>query len=387
MSDAEVLLLQRWMLGAQVGTVTLLAGFFTLLARTQPLAEVRLWASAWAANALALGAWLAASLWGGDGLLGRALVGVFASSKTAFAVMLLAGTQFHARVRNPPLPRQALLVVVGVWGLASAVLPVAKVHVTFAQSLLVGALVGTAAITVLRHPRTRTSSWLGAAMLAHAAITLHFVPLYLPTIWGGQPWDPGHLFMAPLLETASDAFVALASLMALQGTVVASLEHLNRELEESQERLRHLVDLDPLTGLSNRRALRPVLAAARTTGAALIVLDIDNFKEINDKHGHMVGDDCLKKVARGLRTFFRLEDGLFRWGGDEFLLICPGVSESTVRTRIAQLQSAVAEGDRHVPSLRLSAGVAMLAPGGEPEAALRDADARMLAGKIGGRAG
>ncbi len=387
MSEADLNLLRHWSLGAQACTLALLAGFFVLLAHFQRLAEVRLWAAAWAANAVAVTAFLAVTLMGDGALLSRPLIGLFAAGKTAFAALLLAGARYHAQpgvgLAVPPRPMAILLLG---WGIAMGFfVPVAD-HRRLGQALVVAILVGIAAVTVLRHPRTPRSRWLGAAMLVEAALFFHYVPLLAPTLWGAAGVMAEHLFLSPLLETGAEALVALSSLVALQGSVLESLEHLNRELEESQARLRQLLDMDPLTGLANRRALRPALESARHTGAAIIVLDVDNFKAINDTHGHVVGDECLKRLAALMRACFRTQDGLFRWGGDEFLLVCPGMDLDTAHSRTAELTKALAGDFRSLPAVKISAGIAVLAPGGEPDAALHEADALMFATKAARRA-
>lgn len=387
MNTADVFLLQRWMLGAHAATLVLLAFFFTLLARAQPLAEVRLWAAAWAANAAAVTASLVAPLVDSDTVTARLILAILASGKGAFAALLLAGARYHVRPGVGILfSARHLVLLLLAWGLVLAIFAPGREHLQLAQAVMVASLVGIAAWTVLTRPRVSASRWLGAAMLIEALVFVHYLPLLLPTLWGAPPIDPGHLFLFSLLETAAEGLVALASLVALQGTVTASLRHLNEELEASQTRLRHLLDVDPLTGLFNRRALRPFLVSARPSGAAVIVLDIDNFKWINDTHGHIVGDECLKLVAEVLRRCYRAEDGLFRWGGDEFLLVCPGLDQETARSRTAELTRILASGDHRCPSIHLSAGIALLPPGGEPELAIQEADALMLAGKSSARA-
>jgi len=382
MSGADVLLLQRWMLGAQAGSLVLLAFFFALLARTQPLAEVRLWAAAWAANAAAVSACFIAPLAPPDTLAVRLLIAIAAAGKGGFAALLLAGARYHGRPGvGIAVPTRALALLLLAWGSILASFAPTKEHLQLAMALMVACLAGISAWAVLTNPRVPASRWLGVAMLLEAMLFAHYVPFSLPTLWGAPAADPGHLFLSSLLETGAEAFVALASLVALQGTVTASLRHLNRELEESQERLRHLLDVDPLTGLLNRRALRPFLTSARASGAAIIVLDVDNFKQINDTHGHLVGDECLKYAAEVMRRCFRAEDGLFRWGGDEFLLVCPGLDLETAYSRTAELTRILATTDHRCPPLQLSAGTVLLPPHGEPDVAIHEADALMLAAK------
>ena len=111
---------------------------------------------------------------------------------------------------------------------------------------------------------------------------------------------------------------------------VAELEALKRELEESNEKLRQLSSLDGLTDLPNRRFFDETLVREWQRGRrrrkplTLIIADIDHFKAYNDAYGHVIGDDCLKKVAAGLdKSILRDVDTIARYGGEEFAAILP----------------------------------------------------------------
>jgi diguanylate cyclase (GGDEF)-like protein len=158
------------------------------------------------------------------------------------------------------------------------------------------------------------------------------------------------------------------------------------------EEMRHLAEHDPLTRLYNRRAfnhrLRVEASRSRRYGTpfALVVLDVDGFKGINDVHGHMAGDAALARVAELLGDLLRAADAAFRIGGDEFALILPeldqGTADAAVRRIAAHLeQVCAAEG----PPVTASFGVAVF--GGDvhdPEVLLRAADAAMYAAKRSG---
>jgi diguanylate cyclase (GGDEF)-like protein/PAS domain S-box-containing protein len=104
---------------------------------------------------------------------------------------------------------------------------------------------------------------------------------------------------------------------------------------ENDRRTRHEADTDPLTGLANRRALERTLgsalsrAAARKRSIAVLVLDLDGFKSINDSHGHAAGDAALREVARRLRRCVRERDLVARLGGDEFVVLLSDVGGSS----------------------------------------------------------
>ncbi len=241
---------------------------------------------------------------------------------------------------------------------------------------MVAGLMGFGGIWVLWHPRHSQSLWLAVALLVEAALFAHYVPLLAPAIWGDKPLVE-YVAYGSFLDAGAEIVMALSILMALEGSSAESLRHINAELEASQERLRQLLDLDPLTHLANRRGLRAAMAKVRREGAAIIFLDIDRFKQLNDQLGHMVGDACLKRLARALPRFFRPDDSLFRWGGDEFLVVAPGMDEETARQRVAALAAALATANGEGPGFTVSAGVSILPAGGDPEVAIRDADHAM----------
>jgi diguanylate cyclase (GGDEF)-like protein len=158
------------------------------------------------------------------------------------------------------------------------------------------------------------------------------------------------------------------------------------------EEMRYLAEHDPLTRLFNRRAfnhrLRIETARARRYGKpfALVVLDVDGFKGINDRHGHMAGDTALARIADLLSHQLRAPDAAFRIGGDEFALILPEIEAESIDTvvrRIAVTLETTCAAEGH--AVTASFGVAVF--GGvahDPEALLRAADAAMYAAKRSG---
>ena len=146
--------------------------------------------------------------------------------------------------------------------------------------------------------------------------------------------------------------------------------------------------VDPLTGLGNRRAFEEALSAevarTRRVGAriALLLLDIDRFKDINDRHGHLAGDRCLRSVAAALSQAVRANDRCYRWGGDEFaVLLGDGGEEGAelVGARLTQAVRATCLAPDGAP-LHISWGIAELEDADAAEL-LALADAELLARK------
>ena len=144
---------------------------------------------------------------------------------------------------------------------------------------------------------------------------------------------------------------------------------------------------DPLTGLANRALLEERLRAALARDArsgestGVLFLDLDGFKEINDRHGHAVGDRVLRAVAERLTAAVRPSDTVARLGGDEFVILVEGAGRATLDALARRLRDAV-EAPLRVKRLALTVGVsigAALAERGEcdPQTLLSDADARM----------
>jgi diguanylate cyclase (GGDEF)-like protein/PAS domain S-box-containing protein len=160
-----------------------------------------------------------------------------------------------------------------------------------------------------------------------------------------------------------------------------------------EERMRHEAVHDPLTGLANRTLLRDRLehALARSQreedqATGVLFVDLDNFKQVNDAHGHAAGDAVLVELGRRLRAAVRPADTVARLGGDEFVVVCEEVDAETALALGDRLLTAireplaVADGEHH---LTASIGVALGRT--DPDALLGDADAAVYQAKADGR--
>jgi diguanylate cyclase (GGDEF)-like protein len=152
---------------------------------------------------------------------------------------------------------------------------------------------------------------------------------------------------------------------------------------------------DPLTGVSNRAALNAVLARetelSRRHGSplSLIALDLDHFKEINDRHGHLAGDQVLKSVAAAITECIRSSDILFRYGGEEFLVLLSNTARQGALMLAERIRRSIEDHECHYGEHRIrvttSLGVACYAKGETGEHLFRKADTALYEAKAAGR--
>ena len=199
---------------------------------------------------------------------------------------------------------------------------------------------------------------------------------------------------------ADDYLIKPVDLFDLQMRLIAvqRVTDLHAELARHRAQLAHLAGHDPLTGLGNRRSLEQDLevlyAHSRRYGRsfALAMCDIDRFKAYNDTHGHQAGDQALRAVAAAMVRELRGSDRIYRYGGEEFLLVLPEQTLDTARIAVERVRSVV-EGlaIKHTATgggaLTVSAGIAAYAPGDPTplEELLRQADAALYRAKSSGR--
>lgn len=202
------------------------------------------------------------------------------------------------------------------------------------------------------------------------------------------------------LETGADDYLTKPfDAQELKARVRAGLRilELQDELLRAREALREQATHDDLTGLWNRRELLAMIQRelARThrekSAMALIMTDLDHFKQVNDTYGHRAGDAVLREAARRMASLVRVYDMVGRYGGEEFLIALPGCRAADARSQAERLRAAVAAEPFNTPAgviaVTLSLGVAAVDGGTEvgAEALIHAADAALYRAKRGGR--
>ncbi len=168
------------------------------------------------------------------------------------------------------------------------------------------------------------------------------------------------LWMPPTLQVAVSVPLLVAT--PVGWIILGMLEQLERARAEATR----LASTDLLTGVLNRRRFielseRELERARRAnTAVSIILLDIDDFKQVNDRHGHHAGDEVLKAVAQACSTALRPSDHLGRWGGEEFVVLLPRAGTSDAVAIALRLRDALAVSSATTPALaglRVSASI------------------------------
>ena len=202
--------------------------------------------------------------------------------------------------------------------------------------------------------------------------------------------------------SAESWYLGIVCAWLLIGTVYATSQWLRmrrvqrvqrlkiQDLEHEKEKYQKLSTVDALTNVLNRHGIDQFIAGLRATGvpASVIMIDLDHFKLINDQRGHYGGDRVLRTMGDILRAHTRNTDGLGRWGGEEFVLVCPGTSIAMAAELAEKLRREIMDTD-FIPEdplpITASFGVSSSGPDKSFEDAFRQADQALYLAKSRGR--
>ena len=207
----------------------------------------------------------------------------------------------------------------------------------------------------LRQGRRRDETGPGIFVMSVALLLmtidfLHYVPAFAARKGLFGFIVPSSYFRyTSLFDLLFEILLGFGTVMVLMESVRREVELANRKLTDARDQLELLVQMDPLTEALNRHAFHSLLRRPENgqentaTSGSVAVLDIDNLKPINDTLGHTVGDKAIRAVARAMRSLVRADDMLFRWGGDEFLVLMFKLPQPDASRRIAKLNKILEE--------------------------------------------
>jgi diguanylate cyclase (GGDEF)-like protein len=313
---------------------------------------------------------------------------VYQAGKLVFVACLLAGTLNYVRGWRPRVFLRWAIPAAFAYALVSAILsgPFLNAVMLFQTPLVVGPFL-VCGWLLLRFPGSRGtlgSRTTGIVFMAIAALWILYAVAF--AFEGVPAWRPpdGRLFF---LLRYNSFFDLILQVLLGYGMVVLLMEDVGREnadarsqLAMAHDRLKQISLYDPLTGAMNRRAYEEG-AALEALGArygTALMLDMDNLKVVNDTRGHAAGDELLRSLVETVRRCVRPLDRVYRWGGDEFLLLFPAALPDEVVPRVRDAIRAVAE-------LEVSLGAAAFSGTEDLPAAIERADRAMYEDKTRNR--
>ncbi len=304
---------------------------FLFLWRQSGVVYFRFWSLAWAIESLALISSLAARFSGPAILLWlRALLEIAFALSLLFAAQSATPTMargFRSRLRSMLLlPSMMLLVYALAWRL-----PLQQFRGLHAAVLALIYGFNFFSIGV----RTSSKRGIGGKMLrfALACLSLHCV------VYGAACFSAAaraEIEWNSVFDLGAQTLLAFSAMAMWIQTQQESISQLRSDLDSLEKTARGTSELDHLTGLQNRLALERHLD--EPFSGVVAVCDLDYFKEINDRFGHLIGDEVLRSVGHLIRKSIRAEDEAFRWGGDEFVVLFRNQHLDVAQGRMAALE-------------------------------------------------
>lgn len=369
-----------------IGLVTLLSFF---MMRSIQGASQRYWTVAWSCLSLSLSSLIVAfhaDIWK------NLFYAFYFFGEYAFAAMFAAGCRHHAtgaRLTRRNLPALVPVVVV------AAALPWVSgdFNNLFVIHASIMACLFAACLFALR-PAQLQGKWspgltvMSVALLLLTLDFLHYVPVFgaREGVWGIVV-PASYLKYTSIFDLILETMLGFGTVMVLMEGVRREVEQANRELTAAREHAELLARIDPLTEALNRHAFHSLLSRdggeSEGTSGCVAIIDLDDLKLINDTHGHAAGDRAIRAVASAVRSLIRADDLLFRWGGDEFLVLMFGMPESKARQRLGSLGAGLPEIDLSgaPTSLNVSHGLARFETLEQLHQAIENADRAMYARK------
>lgn len=327
----------------QAACALLMASLCFVLLRTSKRWALVYWSWGWVTLFVALGAlWLSFNF----KVLEKPGQFMYLLGEYTYGYLLVAGCRRYVSNRRLVkgeawllVPAAVIAVVLPNWG--------KDFNVFFIVHTLIYSYLFFGAYRVLRAAKPNGKSAPGVrvlkgALLMLALVYLHYAPIFIASAEGWIGPEVPYLQYSPLYDLIFEVMLMFGMVMVVTGDVQNDLELANVRLNETRDRLEAMAQLDHLTSALNRHAFNSLMENPRGGGRAVLhgcaaLVDIDDLKVVNDQFGHPAGDAAIRAVASAIRSCIRADDLLFRWGGDEFLVLLFGVGETEARARLETL--------------------------------------------------
>ena len=331
-------------------------------------ASLTLWTNAWASLSFAL-----IVLFVGFNVVpgNKLFYALYFFGEYSFGLMFVGGCRFLASNVNMTRRSYSMLIPAAIIAAALPFLSNDFNNLFMVQATIMAALFATSFIVLFPAIKRETSSpglrVMAAALILLSLDFLHDVPVFGARngLWG-LTVPAAYLQYTSIFDLLLEILLGFGTMMVLLEGVRREFEAANLKLTQTHHKLELMASMDPLTEALNRHAFHSLLSRDQTgnesgTDGCVAVIDIDNLKPINDHFGHGVGDKAIRAVARATRSLIRADDMVFRWGGDEFLVLMFKLREQEASRRMSSLNDILLEnGERWTGSratISVSAGV------------------------------
>ncbi len=288
----------------------------------------------------------------------------------------------------------------GFWLLASSVAagllcaPTGKFYLSFA---LHGAIMGgawaaclAALWPALRRPHSGPGVRIVALGLGLLALDyLQHLPSALTAMSAIMPVNPYYYTITSLIDGMLDFVLGFGTVVVIVDAVRAELEAANARLMLAHQRTEEALHRDAMTGALNRYSFSAAFGQPDEKSGlsgCVVVVDVNDLKHINDNYGHAAGDEAIKSVARALMSLVRADDPVYRWGGDEFVVVMINAREPLALLRMERMRETLAHETTELASrigpVSASFGIAPVDPEKSVASAVARADQAMYVAKL-----